>query len=101
MGAGHYSSPGEGGYDQLDLITPIRLCNIITTPTAPHPAHTHIHAYAPPPPPHTHPHTRTHTQKIKILRYVMLKTACIHSPTSVNTSNWCHGKIPLARLFQP
>ena len=58
MGAGHYSSPGGGGrgrrilvhYDQLDLITPIRLCNIITTPTPPHPAHTHIHAYAHPPP---------------------------------------------------
>ena len=63
MGAGHYSSPRGGGrgrrilvhYDQLDLITPIRLCNIITTPTPPHPAHTHIHT-------HTHTHTRTHTQ---------------------------------------
>ena len=58
MGAGHYSSPGGGGWgvgvggfwffhDKLDLITPIRLCNILTTlpppSTAPHAA------------PHTHP----------------------------------------------
>ena len=53
MGAGHYSSPEGGGvgiggfwffYDQLYLITPIRLCNILSTPTPPHPAHT-THTY--------------------------------------------------------
>ena len=57
MGAGHYSSPGGGvggrrilvHYDQLDLITPIRLCNIITTPTPPHPAHTHTRIRTPTP----------------------------------------------------
>ena len=64
MGAGHYSSPEGGGvgiggfwffYDQLYLITPIRLCNILSTPTPTHPAHTQ----------HTqiHTHARTHTQK--------------------------------------
>ena len=53
MGAGHYSSPGGGGWGrrilvlQYDKFTPIRLCNILTTP--PLPPH-HIHA----PPPHTH-----------------------------------------------
>ena len=72
MGAGHYSSPGGGGrgrrilvhYDQLDLITPIRLCNIITTPTPLYPAHTHIRT-PPPPHTHTHAHTHTHTHKLK------------------------------------
>ena len=63
MGAGHYSSPEGGGvgiggfwffYDQLYLITPIRLCNILTTPTPPHPAHTQ-HT-----PTHTDTRTRTH-----------------------------------------
>ena len=55
MKASHYSSPGGGGGDrsilvllrQIDLITPIRLCNILTTPLpipphpSPHPIHTH------------------------------------------------------------
>ena len=57
MGAGHYSSPGGGGWGrrilvlQYDKFTPIRLCNILTTP--PLPPH-HIHA---PPTPHTHTHS--------------------------------------------
>ena len=86
MWAGHYSSPGGGGrgrrilvhYDQLDLITPIRLCNIITSPTPPHPAHTHTHT-------HTHAHTRTRTQTPKqtqmikkILRFLSKQHAYTH-----------------------
>ena len=68
MGAGHYSSPEGGGvgiggfwffYDQLYLITPIRLCNILSTPTPTHPAHTQ-HT-----PTHTHTHARTHKKKTK------------------------------------
>ena len=89
MGAGHYSSPGGGGrgrrilvhYDQLDLITPIRLCNIITTPTPPHPPHKHTNL------------------KIKQFGFFMFQTTYIHSLTSVNTPcNLWQGKILLARL---
>ena len=44
----------------------------------------------------------TKNKKIKIRRWVLLKTGCIHSLTSGNTPlNLWQWKIPLARLSQP
>ena len=100
MGAGHYSSPEGGGgvgiggfwffYDQLYLITPIRLCNILSTPTPTHPAHTQ-HT-----PTHTHTHARTHKKKTK---KKLFHAICSKQHAYTHWPLWT--RPPLARLFQP